>query len=262
MSAGSASQDHHLKTIVIGLLITVVGAVIAAYLLQDARFDPAREIASPVAATIAPTAPPIILVVPPTIDLTTGCRPVLWVEDFSDASAVNTYGLGSDSSNRIVVERQRAHIYVNNAETGLAFPLFGQYEAFILEFKVYPVGEIYDGSVNILFLKHGSGWYELQIRLRRQQIQFLKYEVNELGESRVISGVGWSNRSGIDLGDVATLMRLEVKGGQFNLFVNGNQVFEYSDPEPYLRGQIELGSGAGAVAPITIAIDDVLICAR
>ena len=147
---------------------------------------------------------------------------------------------------------------IKDAHIGEAYKVYGQYEKFFLEFEAYPVGEIFDASINILFLRHEGGYYEYQVRPRTKQFQFLRKSI--VDGVADLSGIGWTKNERISLGEKFTLMQLIAKHGEYELRINHEKIYTYVDPNPYLRGEIFIGAGAGETVPITIDIDNIRVC--
>jgi len=256
------------KTIAIAAsLATIIAACIAAIALipefgewlSSRELQPTNLTSRPTTpvSTVSPAAQTVIAVIPPPLSTAPppSCQPVLLAEDFNnpeDASAYIVEGVTSLTDGRL-------RFSISEAHTGESIPLFGQYEAFTLEFSVFPVGEIFDESVNILFLYHSGGWYEWQIRPRRHEFSILKV-TRQNDQPDTIEGMGWTTSSVIDLGPTYTLIRLDVEAGRFALWINDQYVHTFEDENPYLRGQVRIGIGAGEVAPVTMEIDNLFIC--
>ena len=191
----------------------------------------------------------------PTVPPEVPCAPVLLVETFEDEATIDTYvktGLTEARHGRLRFSMEYPHM-------GDEIPMFGEYEAFTLVFKMYPVGEISDGSVNVAFLTHSDGRYEILLRPRTHEYGWMKYK-GEQGSREFVTGQGWVTSEAVTLGTTYTLIRLDVIGGKFTMWVNGAQVAILTDEDPYLRGGIALGIGAGDKSPISFEIDEVYIC--
>jgi hypothetical protein len=185
------------------------------------------------------------------------CKPLLLSENFDgDFSQYSYY----TSKKPIEVSNGKLRFTIDKLFVyGDTIKLFGQYEVFSVEFEAYPVGEIFDASVNVLFLQHGGGGYEYQIRPRLHTFQYLRI-VHLNGQNDVVSGQGWTENSNIDFGEKSMLVRVNVQVGEFSLYINNNLVATMTDPDPYFRGEVRVGVGAGDVSPITMDIDNIRIC--
>ncbi len=148
--------------------------------------------------------------------------------------------------------------------TGYTVTLPGQYEDFALEFSVFPVGDLYDTSVNILVRHHGEGWYEFQIQLRTSGVAAFKATRLPGDQVDTLIVADWQTRQEISLGVNSTRVRVEAEGKVFTLWVNQRKVISFEDPAVHtnLRGSILLGVGSGETNNIPVEIDDIEIRAR
>ncbi len=186
-----------------------------------------------------------------------GCQPVLLTEDFGNS---NGGSANADFPAKWTIRNGRLRFVISSPETGLSYPLDGQYEQYILSFSAYPVGDVFDASINILIMENPGGFFELRVRPRSKQYMAFK-SIRKPGEAEsnlVFSD--WTEHKSVALGAEETRIQLEVKRGFYALYVNGEPVVHYVDQDPYLRGTIDLGVGAGKNAPISIEIDNVRIC--
>lgn len=219
------------------------------------RLTPTSTVAA--APTSEPTIEPTIILTPAPQSEPVTCGPILLSEDFDE----DTIDLAYVDGNPAIVRDGRLRFVINQAKTGNSYRLYGQYEEFSLWFEAYPLGDIFDASVNVLFLAHSGGLYEYQIRLRQHQLQMFKTTHQDGQPDSLEGSIGWHEIAQIDLGRASTTVQLDVKRGVFVLWVNDQQVHRYEDPNPFLRGEIQIGIGAGEVAPISMAIDNIQVCA-
>lgn len=173
--------------------------------------------------------------------------PLLFTEDFEGEDA-NQYDLHPGfERNKIEIRNGRLQFEINESTTGEAVQLPGIYQEFSLAFSVYPIGELFDESVNILFLKTDQGWYEFWLRLR--QGSMYAYKENDNDQDGVVSlHAEDRDNDAISLGSNATRIQVDVEKGEFTLFINGKKVGTFIDPDnSYQFGLIEIGAGAGDV---------------
>jgi hypothetical protein len=182
------------------------------------------------------------------------CKPILFFDDFNSSETNQKY-----TGDNVSVVNDRLKLIVNDSERGAMTSSLGQYDAFTIEFFVFPVGEIYDGSANIIFGKHDDESYELQLRLRDHQFQFLK---NELRNGQIqLTGIGWTTDPGIELGSYFTKIKLSADPGTYTFWVNDKQIYTFIDNDnPFLRGNLYLGIGSGETSPVSMEIDNVTVC--
>ena len=58
--------------------------------------------------------------------------------------------------------------------------------------SVYPVQDVYDGSVNVLFRQSDSGGYEIQFRPNEQQVNFIETALDPASQEMYIKFTsGW-----------------------------------------------------------------------
>jgi hypothetical protein len=156
----------------------------------------------------------------------------------------------------------KLRLTMNQTFTGVVFNLPGQYETFsTIEFEAYPVGEISDASVNIVFLKQGDDWYEYQVRPRQHSFQFRRLIYSpDPDQRKVVFEQGWTENPSVGFGEQSMLVRVAIQKGQFSLFINNEFITTITDPNPLLRGEVMVGIGTGEITPITIDIDNIKIC--
>lgn len=184
--------------------------------------------------------------------------PLLYSESFDNPVPEGWY---SDTTG-VTLANGRLRFFFDYAPAGQSVQLPGEYELFSLAFSVYPIGEMFDESVNILYEVNEEGWYEIWIRLRDGSIFAF-----ETSRSR---DYAWTELTvedleseAIVLGPRATRIQLDVEVGEHILYINGKRAAVIKDPsEPFSSGHIEIGAGAGQKPNVGVEIDNIEIRAR
>ena len=140
------------------------------------------------------------------------CQILLYSESFDQDSE---YKFLFDSNGGFV-KNGKMRFIIKDADNGEAYKVYGQYEQFSLEFEAYPVGDIFDASINVLFLRHKGGHYEYQVRPRMKQFQFFRKAIIN-GETDLSGSMGWTTNEHIFLGKKSTLIQLVAKHGEYEL---------------------------------------------
>jgi len=113
--------------------------------------------------------------------------PLLFSEDFENAERNKQY-LPCPA---FTIQQDRLRITVDHSFSGCAVALPNEYGDFTFTASLFPVGDVYDGSANILFKQGGDGGYEIQLRPNKQEINFIETVKNSDQESPVIYSTGW-----------------------------------------------------------------------
>lgn len=184
--------------------------------------------------------------------------PLLFSENFDDPDSIGQYSLDDNAS----ISNGRLRFYFDEPKNGSMVELPGEYEQFSLAFTVYPVGEMSDETVNILFHVHDSGWSEIWLRPRRNWLYAFKTSEAADFDAEPLE-IEYLSKDDIRLGANSTRIQLDVDVGKYTLFMNGVPVATLMDQtNPYLRGKISLGAGAGEFANVGVDIDNIEIRGR
>jgi len=97
--------------------------------------------------------------------------PLLFSEDFENAARNQQY---THCPNFFTVVDGRLRVTVANSYSGCAVQLSNEYEEFVFTAYVHPVGDVHDGSINIIFGQADGRAYEVQYRPEEEQINHIE----------------------------------------------------------------------------------------
>lgn len=157
---------------------------------------------------------------------------------------------------------ERLRVTVAEPHSGCSVRLPNEYEDVTFTANVFPVDDIYDGSINLLVRQGYGGWYEIQFRPRAQQVNFISFAIDADGKAYVDSTTDWKptpytvfNESG------SNRIAITVTEQWLGFWFNDAHVFTAtSEAEfPFSHGVISIGAGAGDRGGIAFEFDDLEI---
>lgn len=183
--------------------------------------------------------------------------PVVFSETFDDNERNQQYL--PCAAFTIVDERLR--ITVTEPHSGCAVRLPELYNDFTFTASAYPVQDVYDGSINILYRQNTNGWYEIQFRPKEQQFNFMELSKNDKEETSIKFTTGWMQTKGVILNDSENKIRLTVTDHWMDFWFNDDPIFRFvtSDKLSLAQGIISIGVGAGEKGGIAFEYDNIEI---
>ncbi len=183
--------------------------------------------------------------------------PMLFSEDFENTERNKQY----TPCAAFTIEQGRLRVTVAQSYSGCSVQIPNEYEEFTFTASVYPVEDVHDGSINILFGQAEDYMYEVQYRPKEEQVNVI-HTVTNSNEERVIWATsGWVDVSGTTFYDSENKIELVVTRRSFDLWINNSPTYQYmytADNE-YLKGGISIGAGAGEVGGIAFEFDNIEI---
>jgi hypothetical protein len=169
--------------------------------------------------------------------------PLLFSEDFENATRNQQY----TPCQAFTIVDGRLRVTIENSYSGCAVQLPNGYEEFVFTAYVRPVGDVQDGSINIIFGQAGDHSYEVQYRPEKEQVNFIETAKNANREKAVVFTTGWLNVPGTPFNDSENKIKLVVTRRSFDFWINDVEFFRYmsSADLPYFKGTISVGAGAG-----------------
>lgn len=184
-------------------------------------------------------------------------RPLIFSEDFDHAERNQQYA----SCKFFTIEQSRLRITPPQSYCGCAVQLPNEYDEYTFTASVYPVGEVHDGSVNLLFGGDNNIWYEIQFRPNVKQLNFIETIKNPGQDPHINFITGWVETPGSTFNHAENKLRLTVTKHAIDFSFNEVPIFlnttggEFSLP----GGTISIGVGAGEVAGIAFEFDKIEI---
>ncbi len=160
---------------------------------------------------------------------------------------------------------ERLRITVAESHSGCAVRLPNEYDDFTLTESVYPVQDVYDGSINVLFKQSDSGGYEIQFRPNEQQVNFIETAKNANQEMYIKYTSGWLQTSGVKFDDLENKIKLTVTRNVVDFWFNDSLILRWytsADKSSKKSGIILIGAGAGEVGGIAFEYDNIEIYAE
>lgn len=156
---------------------------------------------------------------------------------------------------------ERLRVTVAEPHSGCAVPLPNEYENFTFTTTVLPVEDVHDGSINVLLRQGSGGWYEIQFRPERQQINFISFAIDSNGNPYVDSTTDWKPTESMFFKDSGNRIRVTVTEQWMGFWFNDAHVFTATcETEfPFNHGVISIGAGANDVGGVAFEFDDLEI---
>ena len=182
---------------------------------------------------------------------------LLYSEDFENEAISRPY---LENTKFVTWRLGRLRFDFPDAPMGQAILLPGEYDNFLLEFDVYPVGDVFDASVNILFNWTENSWDEVQVRPNTREFSFFrgeKDEKNSLEWTCVFDGC-WVSSDKIHVRSPMKFY-LEASGDDVVLWVNSMLVARVMNVPPERMGQILVGCGSGSKSGVILEVDNIRV---
>jgi hypothetical protein len=159
------------------------------------------------------------------------------------------------------IEQGKLRITVLSSYTGCAVRMPNEYENYTFTASVYPVDDVHDGSINLLFAQSDNGGFEIQYRPKEKQVNFIETARNANGEIYVATTTGWFQASKSTFNNCENKLKLTVTKHYIAFFVNDAEMFHVISADGFSkeRGIIKIGIGAGEVGGIAFEFDNVKI---
>lgn len=156
---------------------------------------------------------------------------------------------------------ERLRITVTEPHSGCAVRLPDEYENFTFTANVFPVNDVYDGSINILVRQGSKGWYEIQFRPKEQQINVLSFAIDANGKPFIDASDGWKPTKSTVFKDSTNTIRVTVTEQWLGFWFNDNLELTVTCPEefPFNQGVISIGVGAGEIGGVAFEYDNLTI---
>jgi hypothetical protein len=186
--------------------------------------------------------------------------PLLFSEDFENTERNQQYLPCA----AFTIEQGRLRVTVAQSHSGCAVRLPNEYDDYTFTTSVYPVENVYDGSVNILFRQNDNGGYEIQFRPNEQQVNFIETAKNANRESYIKFTTGWMQTPVVGFNSSENKIKLTITRNAFDFWFNDVLIFRNisANETPNERGIISIGAGAGEVGGIAFEFDDIEIYAE
>jgi len=184
--------------------------------------------------------------------------PLLFSEDFENTTRNQQY---THCPEFFTIVDGRLRVTVANSYSGCAVQLPNEYEEFVFTTYVHPVGDVHDGSINIIFGQADGRAYEIQCRPKEEQVNVIGTVTNANGEKTTSFISGWLDYSVFPFTNPENEVRLIVTRRSFDLWINGSQALRYMSTADnyYLNGKISIGAGTGEVGGIAFEFDNIEI---
>jgi hypothetical protein len=184
--------------------------------------------------------------------------PLIFSEDFGNTERNQRYVCCSSS---FTVEQGRLRITIHQTYYGCSVELAKEYDNFTFMSSVYPVQNVYDGSVNLLFRQGDNSGYEIQFRPSKQQINFIETAKNANRESYVKFTTGWMQTPNFVLNKSENKIKLTVTRNAMNFWFNDVLIFRNIDANGFLlkQGLIKVGVGAAETSGVAFEFDNIEI---
>lgn len=186
--------------------------------------------------------------------------PLVFSEDFENAERNQQYLPCA----AFTIVGGRLRVTVAESHSGCAVRLPDEYDSYTFTASVYPVQEIYDGSINILFRQSDDGGYEIQFRPNEQQVNFIETAKNTNQEIYIKSTTGWLQTPEVVFNNSENNIKLTVTNHAMDFWFNDTQIFRNinTDKFPLDKGIIKIGAGAGEIGGIAFEFDNIEIYAE
>lgn len=186
--------------------------------------------------------------------------PLLFSEDFENTERNQQYTV----CEFFTIEQGRLRITIPQRYFGCAITLPNGYDEYTFAASVYPVGEVHDGSINLLFGQNHNISYEIQFRPNARQFNFIERAKISDQETRINFTTGWKETSGSTFNPVENKIRLTVTKHAMDFWFNDDPIFlDMTAGEFSLdQGTIGIGVGAGEVGGIAFEFDNIEIYAE
>lgn len=159
------------------------------------------------------------------------------------------------------IVQERLRVTVDQSHSGCAVRLPNEYENFEFTVSVYPVQDVKDGSINILFRQNTNGWYEIQFRPKVQQFNFIELANNTAGETYIKFTTGWKQAPNAILNNSENKIKLTATQHWIDFWFNDAPIFKDTTIDDFTlqRGGISIGAGAGDTGGIAFEFDNLEI---
>lgn len=186
--------------------------------------------------------------------------PLMFSEDFEDAERNQQY---LPCAAFTIVEG-RLRITVAESHSGCAVRLPNEYGDITFTESVYPVPEVYDGSINVLFRQNDNGGFEIQFRPNQQQVNFIETAKNDNQEMFIKYTSGWVQTPEFRFNKSENIVKLTITKNAIDFWFNEAPIFRYTSAEEFSheKGIILIGAGAGEVGGIAFEFDNIEIYAE
>jgi len=158
----------------------------------------------------------------------------------------------------------RLRVTVAESHSGCAVRLPNEFDNFTLTESVYPVQDIYDGSINILFKQNDDVGHEIQFRPNLQQVNYIETAKNAVQEAYIKSTTGWIQTPAYIFNNSENKIKLTVTPHSMELWFNNVLIFRNINTEEFIpeQGIIKIGAGAGEIGGIAFEYDNIEIHAE
>lgn len=182
---------------------------------------------------------------------------LVFSEDFEDAERNQQYLPCA----AFTIEQGRLRVTVAESHSGCAVRLPNEYDDMTFTESVYPVQDIYDGSINVLFRQGDKGGYEIQFRPNEKQVNFIETAKNANGETYIKYTSGWVQAPAFKFNDSENKIKLMVTRNAIDFWFNDVSIFRYASTDKFSNetGIILIGAGAGEVGGIAFEFDNIEI---
>jgi hypothetical protein len=162
------------------------------------------------------------------------------------------------------IEQGRLRVTVAESHSGCAVRLPNEYDDYTFTASVYPVQEVYDGSINVLFNQSDMGGYEIQFRPKLKEFNFIETAKNSNQETYIKFTTGWTPAPGIIFNNSENKIKLTVTEHLMEFWFNDVPVFKNTHADGFSldQGIISIGAGAGEIGGIAFEFDNIEIYAE
>ena len=186
--------------------------------------------------------------------------PVVFSEDFENPERNQQYLPCA----AFTIEQGRLRVTVAESHSGCAVRLPNEYDNYTFTASVYPVQNIYDGSINVLFHHSHAGGYEIQFRPNLKEFNFMETAKNSNQETTIKFATGWTPTPGIIFKNSENKIKLTVTDHVMEFWFNDAPIFKntHADGFSLNQGIISIGAGAGEIGGIAFEFDNIEIYAE
>lgn len=160
----------------------------------------------------------------------------------------------------------RLRVTVAEPHSGCAVRLPKEYDDFTLIESVYPVQEVYDGSINLLFKQNNDNvGYEIQFRPNLQQVNFIETAKDPNLGAYIKSTTDWIQTPAFVFhnseNNAENIIKLTVTHHGIDFWFNDVLIFRKVSTDVFLpkQGIIKIGAGAGEIGDIAFEYDNIKI---
>jgi hypothetical protein len=155
----------------------------------------------------------------------------------------------------------RLRVTVAESHSGCAVRLPNEYGNMTFTESVYPVQDVHDGSINVLFMQSDNGGYEIQFRPNEQDVNFIETAKNANQEMYIKSTTGWIPTPEFRFHDSENKIKLTITRHAIDFWFNDTLIFRNVSAVKYplSQGIIKIGAGAGEVGGIAFEFDNIQV---